>query len=359
MKILLYSPAFLPSVGGLEIGQALLADRLTKLGNEVTVVTRTAADRAGDAGGAGTCGFQVLRRPGPAALLRAVRRCDVFFQANVSLRGLWPLLLVRRPWAVSHHSWYCRSDGHIAWQDRLKRHLLRFAAVSISVSRAVAADLATPSLVIPNAYRDELFRILPGTPRTTDLVFLGRLVSDKGVDLLIAALHLLGEWGLRPRLTIVGDGPDLPAARSQALRLGLTEQVDFLGTRRDGELAPLLNRHRILVMPSRYNEPFGVAALEGIACGCVVVGSSGGGLPEAIGPCGTTFRNGCVEELSHRLAELLRRPEKLAALRAGAEEHLARHGSERIARLYLEALAAGLSAGEAARRPAGAGQEGA
>ena len=90
MKILLYSPAFLPSVGGLEIGQALLADRLTKLGHEVTVVTQTAADRAGDAGGAGTFGFQVLRRPGPAALLRAVRRCDVFFQANVSLRGLWP-----------------------------------------------------------------------------------------------------------------------------------------------------------------------------------------------------------------------------------------------------------------------------
>ena len=258
---------------------------------------------------------------------------------------------------MSHHSWYCRSDGHIAWQDRLKRHLLRFAAVSISVSRAVAADLATPSLVIPNAYRDELFRILPGIERTTDLVFLGRLVSDKGVDLLIAALHSLAEWGLRPRLTIVGDGPELPAARSQVLGLGLTEQVDFLGTRRDGELAPLLNRHRILVMPSRYNEPFGVAALEGIACGCVVVGSSGGGLPEAIGPCGTTFRNGCVEELSQRLAELLRQPEKLAALRAGAEEHLARHGSERIARLYLGALAAGLSAREAARRPAGAGQE--
>ena len=151
MRILIYSPAFLPGIGGLEIGQALLAEGLTRLGQEVTVATQTAGSGADD------FPFRVLRRPGPAALLRAVRSCDVFFQANVSLRGLWPLALVRRPWAVSHHSWYCRTDGRVAWQDRLKRFLLRFAATSISVSHAMAADLATPSQVIPNAYRDDLF----------------------------------------------------------------------------------------------------------------------------------------------------------------------------------------------------------
>jgi glycogen synthase len=114
---------------------------------------------------------------------------------------------------------------------------------------------------------------------------------------------------------------------------------------------PLLNRHRLMVVPSRYDEPFGVVALEGIACGCVVVGSAGGGLPEAIGPCGRTFRNGSVEDLTAVLAEMLRHPERLAELRAGAAEHLARHGSARIARLYAAALGEGL----AVRRPA-AGQ---
>ena len=346
MKILISSPAFLPRVGGLEIGQALLADRLTRLGQEVTVVTQTPAT---DAAGADRFAYRVLRRPGPLELLRAVRACDVFFQANVSLRGLWPLLLVRRPWAVSHHSWYCRTDGHVAWQDRLKRWLLRFAAVSVSVSTAMAADLGTPSLIIPNAYRDDLFRILPEVERELDLIFLGRLVSDKGVDLLIAALARLAERGLRPRLTVVGDGAELPALERQAARLGVADQIDFLGTRRDGELVPLLNRHRILVMPSRYQEPFGVAALEGIACGCVVVGSEGGGLPEAIGPCGRTFGNGNVEELTAVLAELLCQPQRLPVLRARAPEHLARHGSEKIARLYLEVLEDGI----AAWRPAG------
>jgi len=349
MKILLSSPAFLPRVGGLEIGQALLADRLTRLGQEVTVVTQTPVT---DAAGADRFAYRVLRRPGPLELMRAVRACDVFFQANVSLRGLWPLLLVRRPWAVSHHSWYCRSDGHVAWQDRLKRYLLRFAAVSVSVSTAMAADLGTPSLIIPNAYRDDLFRILPEVERELDLIFLGRLVSDKGVDLLIAALARLAERGLRPRLTVVGDGAELPALERQAARLGVAAQIDFLGTRRDRELVPLLNRHRILVMPSRYQEPFGVAALEGIACGCVVVGSEGGGLPEAIGPCGRTFGNGNVEELTAVLAELLCQPQRLPALRARAPEHLARHGSEKIARLYLEVLADGIAARRTARRTA-------
>jgi glycogen(starch) synthase len=353
MRILLYSPAFLPSVGGLEILQAQLALGLTRLGQDVTVVTHTAPAASATSGARSTPGtpgtpedfpFRVLRRPTPPALVRAVRNCDVFFQANVSLRGLWPLLLVRRPWAVSHHSWLCRTDGRIAWQDRLKRYLLRFAAASISVSHAMAADLGAPSLVIPNSYRDDLFHLLPDEPRTRDLVFLGRLVSDKGADLLIAALGRLAEQGLRPRLTVVGDGPELPALRAQAMRLGVAEQLELTGLRTGQALVRLLNQHRILIVPSRYNEPFGIVALEGIACGCVVVGSSGGGLPEAIGPCGLTYTNGSLKELTSVLADLLQDPERLKALRAGAAGHLARHAGDAIARRYLAALQQACSA---------------
>jgi|HubBroStandDraft_3_1064219.scaffolds.fasta_scaffold08062_3 glycogen(starch) synthase len=351
MKILLYTPAFLPRVGGLELGQALLAEQFARLGHEVTVATHTAAGDRPDG-----FAFRVLRQPGPAALLRAVAACDVFMQANVSLRGLWPLALVRRPWAVSHHSWYRREDGRIAWQDRLKRFVLRWAAPSISVSRALAADLATPSLVIPNAYRDDVFRVLPEIARSRDLVFVGRLVSDKGVEVLVAALGLLAADGLEPGLDIVGDGPEKPALAAQVAALGLAAQVRFLGTRTGEELARLLNEHRILVVPSRYDEPFGVVALEGIACGCIVVGSAGGGLPEAIGPCGRCFGNGDAHELAAVLGELLRAPRaEIEALRAGAGEHLARHTPERIARLHLAALGERLAAGRKARRPRPAG----
>lgn len=332
MKLLLYTPAFLPLVGGLEINTANLACELQRAGHEVTVVTTTPGD------GPDGLPFRVVRRPTPWELLRWARWCDLFYQANVSLRGLWPLLLVRRPWVASHHSWYCRTDGRVAWQDRLKRYLLRHAAASIAVSRAVAEDLDTPSIVIPNPYRDRLFRILPGIERTRDLAFIGRLVSDKGADILLDALGILAGRGLRPGLTVVGDGPERPRLTEQAGRLGIAPQVEFMGVQTDEALVRTLNEHRILVVPSRYEEPFGIVALEGIACGCLVVGSAGGGLKEAIGPCGVTFRNGDAAELAAAIERLLLDPGAGVGLLARAPEHLAAHTSEGAARSYLRAF---------------------
>lgn len=332
MKILHFSPAFLPHVGGLEISVAGISAFLQRAGHEVTVVTTTPGAGADD------FPFRVVRRPSARELLRWTRWCDVFLQANVSLRGLWPLLLVRRPWVVSHHSWYCRTDGRIAWADRLKRFLLRFAAASLPVSQALADDLAGRSTVIPNSYRDDLFRVIPGIARDGDLVFVGRLVSDKGVDVLLDALGLLTGQGMAPSLAIAGDGPERPLLEERARRLGLSSRVRFLGTRTGEELVRLLNGHRILVVPSRYHEPFGIVALEGIACGCLVVGSAGGGLPEAIGPCGATFRNGDAADLARVLGPLLRAADRDLLDRTRAHAHLAAHSTERIGLAYLRVL---------------------
>ena len=336
MRILLYCPVFYPSVGGLEINVARLAQGLHNAGHEVTVVAKTRHE------GPEPFPFRVVRSPGPRDLLRLVRECDVFFQANVSLRGLWPLLFVRRPWVVSHHGWYSRPDRSLALQDRLKRFLLRWAT-SISVSQAVADDLETPSIVIGNAYRDELFRLLPDVPRTGEVMFLGRLVSDKGVDVLLDALGRLAVRGVRPELTVVGEGPERPALEEQARRLGIGEQVRFLGIRHGEEVARLLNAHCILVIPSRYEEPFGIVALEGIACGCLVIGSRGGGLKEAIGPCGLTFDNGDVPGLAAQLAAALAVPDRLRPRAEVVAEHLALHRNDRVLAAYLAVLEATVS----------------
>ncbi len=340
MKILLYCPVFYPSVGGLEINIAHLAEGLHGAGHDVTVVAKTALD------GPEPFPFRVVRNPGPLELLRRVRGCDVFFQANVSLRGLWPLAFVRRPWVVSHHGWYSRPDHIRAPQDRLKRFLLRWAT-SISVSQAVADDLETPSVVIANSYRDDVFRLLPEVPRTGEILFLGRLVSDKGVEVLLDALGLLAGRGLRPALAIVGGGPEKPALESQALRLGIAEQVRFLGFRDAEEIVRLLNGHRILVVPSRYDEPFGIVALEGIACGCLVIGSRGGGLKEAIGDCGLTFANGDAGELAAVLGAALTDPDRFLPSAETVAAHLALHRSDQV----LAAYVAVLEAAAAGRRP--------
>ena len=330
MRILIYSRAFLPQVGGLELNVAQIGEQFVRRGHQVVVITTTPGN-ASDG-----LQYPVIRNPGPFEFLRWMRWCEVFHHPNVSLRGFWPMLFIWRPWVVTHHSWYRRPDGHIAWQDRLKRFILRYAAGSIAVSKAIADDLATPSVVINNAYRDKLFRILPSVDRALDLIFLGRLVSDKGADILLEALRILADQGQSPSLTVVGDGPERPALEAQARRLALADRVRFLGEKAGEELVRILNQHKVLVAPSRYNEPFGVVALEGIACGCVVVGSEGGGLKDAIGRCGRTFPNGDSASLAKVLGALLQDPVAIAECIRSAPEHLSIHTAERVIQRYLE-----------------------
>ncbi|HVS13033.1 MAG TPA: glycosyltransferase family 4 protein [Thermoanaerobaculia bacterium] len=334
MRVLLCSPAFPPRIGGLEHAVAALAEDLTTLGAEVVVVTGTPSD------GVERAPYRIVRRPGALELLRLVRWCEVYYQANVSLRTWWPLLLVRRPWVVAHHNWYRRPDGSQGWRDRLKLRLLRRAAASISVSRAIAAALATPSTVIPNAYREDLFRRLPDVPRDRDLIFVGRLVSDKGLDVLLDALQGLAHRDLHPGLSIVGSGPEEATLRRRCRELELGARVEFLGERTPEDLVRILNRHRILVVPSRWEEPFGIVALEALACGCAVVGSALGGLPEAMGPSGVTFPNGDAGALADALASTLALPQTTSSMSPPVEEHLAAHRRLTVARRHLEVLRA-------------------
>jgi glycosyltransferase involved in cell wall biosynthesis len=226
-------------------------------------------------------------------------------------------------------------DGSLAWQDRFKHRLLH-RANNIAISQAIADSLPVPATVVGDPYDVSLFRLLPEVPRDRDLVFLGRLVSDKGVDLLLAALVNLGSRGLQPRLTVIGSGSEASQLKKMAAQLGLAGQVEWFGPKQGPDLVTLLNRHRIMVVPSRWREPFGVVALEGLACGCVVVGSEGGGLRDAIGPCGLTFPNGNVPALADRLAELLTAPDRLAHFRSETPAHLEKFHPTRVAQAYIK-----------------------
>lgn len=333
MKIVVYSPAFHPMIGGLETVVQVLATEWSKLGHAVTVVTN-APNAEPD-----TFPFKVLRGASFFDIVRAVRGGDVFVHANVSLWGLLPWLLCgsrRPPWVATHHGWYEDFGKPVTALNRLKKWLCSFAAANISVSRAVDQFLGVKGFVIPNPYDNQRFRRLAEVPKTQDLVFLGRLVSDKGVHVLIQALALLREQGLRPSLTIIGSGPEREPLEQLAVQYRVRDQITFTGAQSGETLVRLLNAHRIMVVPSRWNEPFGVVALEGIACGCGVVGSSGGGLPEAIGPCGITFPNGVADILASDLNLMLSASEMNPWCRPElVHPHLAQHESLQVARSYL------------------------
>lgn len=326
MRILFSSYAFAPSTGGIETVSALLAEEFAAAGHEVELITETPGPNE-------QRDYHVTRQPSLPQLLRLLRWSDVVFQNNITLRSLLPALLFRKPTLVVHQTWLRNVHGQIDWAPRLKRTLLD-RLTNVSISQAVAADIEHASVVVSNPYRDDLFRELPDVARDKAFVFVGRLVSDKGVDLLLRALAQLRDHSL----TIIGDGPELDNLRTLTRELCLSERVTFAGQKSGIDLVRALNEHRVMVVPSRWAEPFGIVALEGIACGCAVVGSADGGLPEAIGPCGITFPNGDVEGLAAALRRILAESGMLASLRENAAAHLARHRAQSIASQYLELL---------------------
>jgi glycosyltransferase involved in cell wall biosynthesis len=310
----------------------MLAMGFSASGHEVCVVTQTPGTQDAN------LPFRIVRRPNPQALLRLTLWCDVMFHNNISLQAVWPLLLVRRPWVVAHHTWIPKSGGVNGMKGRLKHALLRRAR-GISISNAIAAHIDAPSTVIPNPYDDNLFRRLGDVEKENDLVFVGRLVSDKGVDVLLRAQHSMGTKGAKiPHLTIIGDGPQESELRQLVAELNLGSNVTFTGRLQGEPLARELNAHGILVVPSRWNEPFGIVALEGIACGCVVVASAGGGLNDAVGPCGLTFPNGDVQALTECLNTLLENPHRVDEMRKHADGHLALHTQKHVVSSYLDVI---------------------
>ena len=329
MKILVSSHAFAPSIGGIETVSRLLAEEFCRLGHEVAIVTQSSGESAE------TFPFPIHRQPAVAKLFHLVRWGDVFWQNNLSLRTLWPAFLLRRPVVITHAGSYARRPAGLDLVQRLKLAVVN-RMTSVAISRFVADCFKTCSTIIPNPYDARLFTDGSLTPeRSGDLIFVGRLVSEKGLDILLASLARLRAEGLLPRLTIVGAGPELTAMQEMARNLGVSDQVTFTGPKRGAALAEILHRHKILVIPSRYDEPFGIVALEGIACGCVAVGSSGGGLPEAVGLCGVTFPNGDAKALASILGQVLRQPNECRRLLLNAPQHLAKFHPAVIANAYL------------------------
>ena len=335
MNIMIASRFFYPSLGGSETNAEILAREFVRLGHQVKLITHTPGTKID---GYGTpFPFEVIRRPGPLQFLALVRWCDVCLQNGILLKQVWALWLTQTPWVIRHQTWIQQPNHAATWLTQLKLIAAK-RSTSIAISEAIAQHLHYPSIIIPNPYRDEQFRLIPEIERTKELVFMGRLVSDKGIDLLLQAVANLKAFNLAPRLTIIGSGEEEKALRQQTKALNLDAQVTFVGPKVGNELVTLLNQHHILVVPSRWHEPFGVVALEGIACGCVVVGSEGGGLKDAIGNCGITVPNGDVDALTQALAHLLEYPNEQIQYRNNAPVHLAKHRKEAVARAYLRVL---------------------
>jgi len=113
------------------------------------------------------------------------------------------------------------------------------------------------------------------------VLFVGRLVPQKGVEHLIKAIPRIVQQHNEAKFLIAGDGWSRSYLESLAVSTGYRDRIRFLGFISDSERIDLMMSADVLVVPSVY-EPFGIVALEGMAAGVPVVASNVGGLSEIV-----------------------------------------------------------------------------
>ncbi|MBM0204186.1 glycosyltransferase family 4 protein [Micromonospora sp. STR1s_5] len=337
MRILVSTPTFLPEVGGLEILTAHLAARFAALGHSVRLVTRTTTPDPRDA----SFPYEIVRRPSPWRMLALAWWAEVHLQSQLNLTFGWPHLVLRRPLIMAHQNWTPR----VGVRGYLKHWLMRLGP-NIACSSAIAGSLPIRAAVIGNPYADEVFPLVPfGGQREKDILFVGRLVEDKGAADLVSALQILREQGFSFTASFIGGGGERARLERQVADAGLSEAVDFLGERSPTEASRAMQNHRILVVPSRWEEPFGIVALEGIASGCIVLVTEAGGLPDAGGACAVKVPKADPAALAAHLATAL-----CSSVATVDDEtrrtHLQRHTVAAVANKYLEVMSRGIRAAD-------------
>jgi glycosyltransferase involved in cell wall biosynthesis len=332
VNILLESRAFYPSIGGLEMMAQELGREWHTRGHDVQIITETPLN-----GEPELSDLDVLRSPSLTDWMQQMRWADVFFQNGVSLRSVGYAVLARCPIVFRHPDVLRSNDGTFDLRNELKRWATTLGR-NVASSKAVAEPIRGETAEIPNTVRP-IFESQVENDREesrSGLLFVGRLVSIKGGDVAIRALHHLRDRGIKQFLTICGGGPELPSLKRLAEEKGLADAVRFEGWTQPEELVKHYAKAEVALVPSLY-EPFGIVALEAIACGCPVVASSVHGLPQAVGDCGLLVEPDNPIALANSVERALS-PSVRKKLKAAMPEHINRHRIDRIAEEYLYQL---------------------
>lgn len=197
-----------------------------------------------------------------------------------------------KPFVVSWHG----GDVNVVMPKRSKIYIkvLESASANIFVSNAILEKTKSygysgkNAVVIHNGYDEEIFKLLDKESVRKELGiykegykyvgFVGNLLQIKRADKLGEIFNLIAKEYPKTYFIVVGDGPLREKVKKETEGLNII----FTGRLPQQELGKWMNAMDVMILPSR-NEGFGTVVLEAQACGTCVVGSSNGGIPEAIG----------------------------------------------------------------------------
>ncbi len=353
MKILIYSKVFLPVTGGIqtvvsELARGLAERRANGVEKiEVTVVTRTKSGMDDH----DSLPYKLVRDPNLLNLIEFVREADVIHVAGPAMLPMALGRLFRKPVVVEHHGYqsicpngllvyqpdHSLCPGYfmqkryrmcvrcnavnLGWGKSVRSLILTFprrwmcekASRNIAVTAHVSKRISLPRTgVVYHGIADGVCgpqdQSSEGHGNLLQIGSVGRLVSEKGLATLLRAAKRLDDEGSKFRLVFVGDGPERANLESLARNLQFRNRVEFLGELRGEELAEAVHSMQVVVMPSQWEETAGLAAIEQMMRGGVVIASDIGGLGEVVGEAGLRFKAGDSDALYSRLQEVIESP---------------------------------------------------
>jgi glycogen(starch) synthase len=258
-------------------------------------------------------------------------KADVVHVQCVSSNATFATRASRRldlPLVISAQGELSMDSNHVFDRSMLARTLLRRvldrADIITGCSRYVVDELdrfsggkyRSKMRVIYNGIDvEECARAAPYQRERPYILGLGRLVREKGYDILIRAFEILAKDFPDHDLLIAGDGPQMAQLRALIMSYELDDRVNLLGTVDHRIALDLMAGAAAFALCSR-NEPMGIVVLEAMAVGAPVVASAVGGVPEIVdGTNGLLYQVGDQQSLVNELRQILDDSETAADLR--------------------------------------------
>jgi glycogen(starch) synthase len=362
MRILYWTEAFWPYIGGLEVFSTRLLAALRARGHDILVVTshaNLALPDADEYDGIPVRRFpfqEVLTTRNLPKMLEIRRRVSTLKRAfapdvvhvkmtSVATSTLFQVETMDAPAAPTLVTLQGAVNASAVDPETLHGRLLRRAdwvtAVSgatLAGARALVPEIADRSSVVYNNLDVPLLSPSPLPRERPTVLCVGRLTAEKGFDVAVSALA--GVCRRRPDVSLIigGDGPERPFLERQAAELGLAGQIEFLGWIPPARVPAVIDTASVVVVPSR-EEAFGIVALEAAAMARPVVATRVGGLPEVVvhGCTGLLVEREDAAAVEAAVEWLLGHPEAAARMGAAARQRvIAEFRLESAVDAYLE-----------------------
>ena len=276
MKILFISYSFYPVVGGIPYISEYLAKYLNKKNNEIILLTSAKLSKKQKE----NFNYKIFCNPDKRKILELHDWADIVFHNHISLRLCSFKIKHTKKTVVTLQYWLTKRKIVQKAITKLKVLFLKLCAQRIFISKSIKRYYLLKGKIIGNFYNEKIFYDnISFNKRKKKIIFVGRATPEKGLDILLKSIHQISYMFKEKEITVIGDGPNLKEYINLSKKLKIYKYINFLGAIKNENIGKYYNQHKIHVVPS-LNEPFGIVALEGNACGCVSIVADNAGLGE-------------------------------------------------------------------------------